>query len=272
MGKPFAIAIFLQIILCQSAWATAPLSYSLCDGSLNGAGFDCTSTPQDLDILAFDAATNKWKPKKPSFTSVNTGVTSNYTLTKSDGVVMIDVTAGAVTATLPLASEMSGKTFTIKKTDTSLNKITINTTDNELIDGVSSYLLYLPNQFITVISDETGWSIINSTGPLTKCPSGMSLMGSGRSAYCIENVARTAKNFIAASNACFADGLSLCTYAQWVLACSNGAPFVSSPPEWGSEAYKIDGVAILLGVGSCQNNNANYGYVNNSNSFRCCVK
>ncbi|MBY0413027.1 MAG: tail fiber domain-containing protein [Bdellovibrionales bacterium] len=41
---------------------TFNVNFSLCDSTLNGAGFACSLTPNDQDVLAFDQASSKWTP------------------------------------------------------------------------------------------------------------------------------------------------------------------------------------------------------------------
>ena len=56
------------------------------------------------------------------------------------------------------------------------------------------------------------------------------------------------------------------------MACAHGAPFIRSGSEWGVDPFiGIAGRAIVLDLGGC-GNVGNYGYVNNTIPFRCCVK
>lgn len=48
-----------------NAAATFQVNFSLCQSTLGGAGFSCT-TPNDKEVLSFDASTNKWKPRSMS--------------------------------------------------------------------------------------------------------------------------------------------------------------------------------------------------------------
>jgi hypothetical protein len=78
--------------------------------------------------------------------------TANYTLTALDEVVCADATSGTFTLTIPAASSVSGKVFLIKKTDASLNAISISAT----VDG-RVVTLASPAQVLHIRSDGTNW-------------------------------------------------------------------------------------------------------------------
>lgn len=39
------------------------INFSLCDSTLGGKGFNCVLTPNDKDVLSYDASTDKWAPR-----------------------------------------------------------------------------------------------------------------------------------------------------------------------------------------------------------------
>lgn len=87
---------------------------------------------------------------------------ANYTAVLGDDVVL--ASGSAFTVTLPTAVGSSGKTYRIKKTDTSAtNTITIATTSAQTIDGRASSDIVLRQygDFIAVVSDGANWSIIS---------------------------------------------------------------------------------------------------------------
>jgi len=55
---------------------------------------------------------------------------------------------------------VTGKQYTIKKTDTSLNVVTVATTSSQTIDGVTTNVLATPYESITVLSDGANWNLI----------------------------------------------------------------------------------------------------------------
>ena len=55
---------------------------------------------------------------------------------------------------------MSGRNYTVKKTDTSANEVRVVSTNG--VDGITTYLLTAKYEFITVASDGAVWTIIAS--------------------------------------------------------------------------------------------------------------
>lgn len=55
--------VFNFILSNASAASTFTVNFSLCDSDLNGKGFNCSITPNDKDVLSFDANTNRWVPR-----------------------------------------------------------------------------------------------------------------------------------------------------------------------------------------------------------------
>jgi hypothetical protein len=95
--------------------------------------------------------------------------TGNYTLTAADAVVLFNAAGGAVTATLPTAAGIAGRSYTIKKVDTSPNAVTITTSGSETIDGNLSGSLSTAYQYINVVSDGTNWDVLNGALTVTPC-------------------------------------------------------------------------------------------------------
>jgi len=106
--------------------------------------------------LISDGTNTAW-----AFPSLSTK-TSAYTLTSTDSTILGNATSAAFTLTLPTAVGISGKTYVIKKTDSSTNAVTIGTTSSQTIDGNTTYAL--SNQWggVTVQSDGSNWLIIGN--------------------------------------------------------------------------------------------------------------
>jgi len=81
--------------------------------------------------------------------------TANYTATAGDSMIFCNATSGAFTITLPVG--VMGKVYTIKKIDTSGNKITLSPDGAETIDGEVSQALNLPFHAVSIISDGSNW-------------------------------------------------------------------------------------------------------------------
>lgn len=60
----FAAGKVLDFIFSNAnAASTFQVNFSLCDSTLGGAGFSCSITPNDKEVLSYDASTHKWKPR-----------------------------------------------------------------------------------------------------------------------------------------------------------------------------------------------------------------
>ncbi len=75
-------------------------------------------------------------------------------------MVVADALASVIHLTLPLARDLVGKTYTIKKSDASKNKVWIHALENEHIDNDTLTVLSLQYEFVSLISDGINWLII----------------------------------------------------------------------------------------------------------------
>lgn len=85
-----------------------------------------------------------------------TTITANTTLDTSYNVVICDNGATAITVTLPTASGILGRLYTIKK-GTSTSDITIDGNALETIDGTATIVMSDQMDAITIFSDGTNW-------------------------------------------------------------------------------------------------------------------
>lgn len=110
-------------------------------------------------VLKTDGAGNT------SWTTVSAPLETIATVTGT-GSITNDITlvnnSTSVTVTLPTAVGIAGKKYTIKaKNNTTASKnITIATTASQTIDTVTTYVMRIPFESITVVSDGTAWFII----------------------------------------------------------------------------------------------------------------
>lgn len=84
----------------------------------------------------------------------------NTTLTGSEDVVICDCSFSPITITLPAAGGFTGKTFVVKKKDSTGNTVTINTQLNQTIDGSLTRLIYSQYESMTFVCDGSEWFII----------------------------------------------------------------------------------------------------------------
>ncbi len=90
--------------------------------------------------------------------------TAAYTATTSDELIAANATGGAFTITLPTAIGNKDKVFTIKKTDSSGNGVTIGTTSSQTIDGATTISLSAQYYSHTVVSDGANWQAVSKIG------------------------------------------------------------------------------------------------------------
>ena len=83
--------------------------------------------------------------------------TSTYTLTSTDRVIAGDTSGGGFTITLP--AHVTGTEYTIFKSDSGGNTLTVNTTSG-LINTSGTWTANTQYKYITVISDGTNWIIV----------------------------------------------------------------------------------------------------------------
>lgn len=89
--------------------------------------------------------------------------TAAYTVTSSDSEVQVDATSAAVTITLPsVSSATTGgtKSYKIKKTDNSLNAVTVTPATGDTIGGESTRVLTSQNDYVVIsTSSNNNWKV-----------------------------------------------------------------------------------------------------------------
>lgn len=142
--------------------------------------FDANSTVDNTDITAL---TEETTPAKDDFIIISdtsagsakktllgnlskalvsavVSKTTTYTAAVSDEVILCSASGGAWTLTLPTAVGITGKVYKIKKTDASVNAVTIGTTSSETIDGSTTFPIDIQYTCVTVVSDGSNWQVI----------------------------------------------------------------------------------------------------------------
>jgi len=95
-----------------------------------------------------------------SFSRKLSSVSGDTILDITHSTVLVDASGGAVTITLPTASGITGRIYTIKKTDSSANTVTVDGDGAETIDGAATHILRRQYNRVTVQSDSSNWMII----------------------------------------------------------------------------------------------------------------
>lgn len=120
-------------------------------------------------ITSSSSATNKQnffvynKPITADYENSTYDSVATYTasggIKTTDGVVLGNAAAGAITLTLPAAYDHEGKIYIIKKIDAVAN-VVVDTVSGETIDGAGTHTLGTQYHAITVVSDGANWHII----------------------------------------------------------------------------------------------------------------
>ncbi len=87
-------------------------------------------------------------------------VTSSYTVLAKDHLVLANATSGSLFLDLPSAAGVGeGKAYTLKRTNTGANFVTIRTDGSETMDGLSELRLNQAFDYLTLVSDGANWLI-----------------------------------------------------------------------------------------------------------------
>jgi hypothetical protein len=121
-------------------------------------------------MLQYTASSGIWYvqsddlPQSSISLGISHTVTTTYTMTTTDHVIMADATSAAFTITLPTAVGYSG-VYNIEAITSTTNTVTVNTTSSQTIEGASttnlgtnaSGALY---SAVTLVSDGANWRIL----------------------------------------------------------------------------------------------------------------
>jgi hypothetical protein len=124
------------------------------DVSIGGSVLTNVANP----ILPSDAATKEYVDSLARLTVAT--VSSDYSVTPIDRVIFVDPSSGPINITLPSASGQAGLAIYIKRTTDGDNDVLINPLFGELIDGESTYEVFLQWEAHTVVSDGTNWFVV----------------------------------------------------------------------------------------------------------------
>jgi len=96
-----------------------------------------------------------------------TSLSANTTLTDVHSTILCDASGAARTMTLPASSGLTGRVYTLKKTDSSANACIFDGNSTETIDGNLTASIIAQNGTLTIQSDGTNWRVIGSSRELT---------------------------------------------------------------------------------------------------------
>jgi hypothetical protein len=163
------ILISLLALVANSAWATcsSPISRTAFSPSTTirsttvNTQFDTVYNHvnnMDGDCIQ-DSSINKTKLEAGYKDVAVTSVTTTYTALSTDEVISASASGASFTITLPTAVGTTGRQYTIKKTDSTSNTVTIDGNSAETIDGATTYVLNEKNQAVRIVSNGSNWIV-----------------------------------------------------------------------------------------------------------------
>lgn len=87
-------------------------------------------------------------------------ITYSGSVPDNANLLLVSASAAAVTVTLPAAAKSLNRTLHIKKTDSSVNAVTIDANASETIDGALTKSLTAQWQVLSIICDGTAWFVL----------------------------------------------------------------------------------------------------------------
>ncbi len=140
-------------------------------GTRGGTGVSSTATFPTSGVVVTEAATETLS-NKIYLNAVVAKVFSDspYTISATDYLVLNDCTSGAIVNTLPAASTNIGRIFKIKKTDSTLNAVTISRAGSDTIidvaSGLTSVTLNTQGEELEIFcATSTTWQVISRRIP-----------------------------------------------------------------------------------------------------------
>jgi len=130
------------------------------NGALSVRDVARNNSPQRL--LVFDSANGKLQSRDLNTISSQflRTETANYTAVSTDHTILVDASSAAVTITLPAASGLSGKIYTIKRINSGGHNVTVDANASETIDGSTTNVLNSHYKYIQIQCDGSNWFII----------------------------------------------------------------------------------------------------------------
>ena len=125
--------------------------------TVTGASAQVLTLPTSTSSLATLALAETLSSKTLTSPQINglylarSNKTANYTLVLTDDIVTCDATSAAFTITFPSAATSTSKVFSVKKTDTSFNAVTLSGT------GMTTNFLMTVGETARFISDGSTW-------------------------------------------------------------------------------------------------------------------
>jgi hypothetical protein len=214
----FAAGKILSFVLSDaSAASTFSVNFSLCDSTLGGKGFNCALTPNDKDVLSYDAGSGKWKPRSinglsyqglysaasgsaPTSTSIGdyyiinvAGTISGVNYSVGDWIVLSAVGDWERINNSTVITSVFGRTGAVVATEGDYNldklsdvNLTVAPTNNQVLQYNSATSKWIAGTVSLTESDPTVMTFAKTTLPT--CLAGEVLKSNGTSLSCVTDV------------------------------------------------------------------------------------
>jgi hypothetical protein len=118
----------------------------------------------DSVTVGSTTAANSTLQVSGSFSLAINTVTTDYTATSKDNTILANTTSGPITVTLPSATGLTGRIYTIKKIGTGgiNNPLTITPSGGATIDGGANDIIYNDWTYVSLQTDGTNWYIVKN--------------------------------------------------------------------------------------------------------------
>lgn len=87
-------------------------------------------------------------------------ITTTGAPTATDYLILCDATSGAITVNLPAVASSAGRVLVVKKTDASINSVTLDGNGAETIDGAATKILATQYAVLNIQCNGAAWWII----------------------------------------------------------------------------------------------------------------
>jgi hypothetical protein len=131
------------------------------------------TNPREGDVFRSDGtsrAKGLWEYRDGAWIKLLTGgevtiatVTANYTALITDQVILCNATSGLLTVSLYTAVGNEGRVLEIKKIDTSTNRVVIDPSGVETVDGRSTIAMRFRGDSIKLVSNGVEWAILTDS-------------------------------------------------------------------------------------------------------------
>lgn len=128
--------------------------------------------PAEVGLIVYDSEVDQFRgfSQVAGWQKLTTSISVraeniSTTLMTSDDKLLMDANGGSLTVSLPTVTSSAGKTFYIKKSDSTFYNVLIDPNGSEQIDGQTSTTLHTKGESVEIVSDGSSWQILERNIP-----------------------------------------------------------------------------------------------------------